>query len=248
MEVNVAAGKGKMLPIQLFLLLLSLFVVGGIIHAEENATTNIVVETQSEEQQQGTRGGRVFVPGDAVYISNFPDTTSFLNNVFPIDDRGYIDLPIYGRAKITGMSENELVNFLRTNFKDYLRFSELQVRPLIRVSVLGGVALPGLYFVDPNRSLWDVFHLAGGTLDEDGLQDSKWKRDGKDVEDNLIPILQKGVSLRSIGFRSGDQVWVKSPDRPGFFEKFQNATSLVTLGTSVFTIYLTYEALRRSNR
>ncbi len=215
---------------------------------EENGTSgNEYTSSTSEPQQQNDRG-RVFVPGDAVMISNLPDTTSFLNDVFPIDDRGFIDLPIYGRAKISHMTRSELLNFLRNNFKDYLRFNYLQVKPLIRASILGGVALPGMYYIDPDRSLWDLYHMAGGTLDEDGLKDSKWMRDGDDVESDVIPILQRGASLKTIGFRTGDQVWVRSPDRPGFWDNFNNFTSVLTLATTTFAIYLSYESIRRNNR
>lgn len=183
----------------------------------------------------------VFVPGDAVLISAFPDTTSFLNQVFPIDDRGYIDLPIIGKVKISDMTRQEFINFLKDNFRDYLRYPYVNVKPLIRVSVLGGVPRPGFYYVDPDQTLWDLIHMVGGTLDEDGLKNMRWERDRKVVEKNLIPYLQKGVSLRSMGFRSGDQIWVRSPGKPGLIDKVLSYTPLVTMALSFFTLYFTYQ-------
>ncbi|NIT99375.1 MAG: hypothetical protein GWN01_00035 [Nitrosopumilaceae archaeon] len=186
----------------------------------------------------------VFVPGDAVKILTFPDTTSFLNNLFPIDDKGYIELPIYGRVKITHMTKDEFVSFIKENFRDYLRYPYVDVKPMIRLSVLGGVPNPGFYYFDPHRSLWEVIYKVGGTVDEDGLNEMRWKRNKDDVESNLIPILQRGSSLQSIGFQSGDQIWVKTPGKPGFLQKVsENIVPIVSITTSVITTYVTLQLL-----
>ena len=224
------------------LLVLGLFLVPCF--AEDNAPEKRGKETAfspDSPPQKGIQSRRVFIPGDAVKISTFPDTASFLNNVFPIDDQGYVELPIRGKVRISNMSTEEFVRYIKQNFRDYLRYPNVQVKPLIRVSVLGGVATPGLYFYDPDHSLWGLIKICGGPLNEDGLEDMRWKRDGKDVKKNLIPILQSGASLRSIGFKSGDQIWVKSPGRPGFIEKLGRISTIVGLGTSMFALYFTYQ-------
>ncbi len=182
-----------------------------------------------------------FVPGDAVLISTFPDTTSFLNNIFPISDRGYVELPILGKVKIVGMTEAEFKQFLKENFQDYLRYPYIYVKPMIRVSVLGGVFRPNFYWVDPDQSLWEVLYLAGGTIDEDGLKQMRWERDGEVVEDNLIPYLQNGTSLRAMGFKSGDQIWVRTPTKPTFMEQLLRYTPLVTMAVTITTLWLTYQ-------
>lgn len=192
-----------------------------------------------------------FIPGDAVEISAFPDTSSFLNEIFPIDDRGYVDLPIYGRVKIDNMSKSDFEQYIKTQYKDYLRFPNIQIKPLIRVSVLGGVPTPGFVYFDPNLSLWELINRAGGTLDENGLKEMRWERDRKAVSENLIPYLQDGTSLRNIGLQSGDQIWVKTPGKPGFWEKAQSYFPVVTLITGVATFYYTYRILlddRRAGR
>ncbi len=182
-----------------------------------------------------------FVPGDAVFISTFPDTTSFLNNIFPIDDRGYVELPILGKVKISQMSEAEFKQFLKENFQDYLRYPYIYIKPMIRVSVLGGVFRPNFYYVDPHQSLWEVLYMAGGTIDEDGLKQMRWERDGKVIEDNLIPYLQNGTSLKAMGFRSGDQIWVRTPTKPTLVEEIMRYTPLVTMAVTITTLWLTYQ-------
>ena len=35
-----------------------------------------------------------FKPSDGIYINVFPDTNSFLNGTFAIDDRGFVEIPL----------------------------------------------------------------------------------------------------------------------------------------------------------
>jgi protein involved in polysaccharide export with SLBB domain len=225
---------------QLALVLIGLLLITPCYSGEPGSGNETTV---SSTLQDRTLPGRAFVPGDAVSISTLPDTTSFLNGIFSIDDRGFVELPVYGKAKISHMTEEEFANFVRENFKDYLRFPDIQVKPMIRLSVLGGVPRPGLYYFDANRSLWEVLYDVGGTTDEDGLKQMRWKRSGKSVEDNLIPHLQNGISLRDLGFRTGDQIWVRTPGKPGTLEKARGYLSIVAAAAGLVTVYLTYQVL-----
>jgi protein involved in polysaccharide export with SLBB domain len=184
---------------------------------------------------------RKFVPGDAVQIIAILDTNSFINGTYPIDDAGYVELPIYGKVRITQMTATEFTGFLLEKYKDWLSYPFLQVKPLIRLSVLGGVPRPGFYYFDQDYSLWEVMKMVGGTLDEDGLKQMKWMRNGESVQENLIPYIQSGVALKNISFQSGDQIWVRSPNKPGFFEKSRNFFSFVGAITGFFTLYLSYQ-------
>lgn len=205
---------------------------------DELALNNNVSTTSTQDRKNF---GASFVPGDAVSISTYPDTSFFLNGIFPVDDRGYVELPILGKTRITQMTQEQFQNFLLENYRDYLRFPNIQVKPMIRLSVLGGVLHPGLYYFDQDFSLWEVLHMVGGTLDEDGLKHMRWKRDRKTVEDDLIPYLQSGVALKNIRFRSGDQIWVRSPNKPGFLQRTRSYLSLITAATSFLTLYITYQ-------
>ena len=202
-----------------FLLMCLLLVTTGYSKSPENNDSGSGETPPPAPQQDPGLPGRAFVPGDAVGISTMPDTSSFLHGVFPIDDRGFVELPVYGKAQITNMTVQEFENFIRENFKDYLRFPDIKAKPMIRVSVLGGIPLPGMYYFDSNRSLWELMYEVGGTIDENGLKQMRWERSGKTVEGDLIPHLQTGISLRELGFRSGDQIWVRTPSKPGFAEK-----------------------------
>jgi len=227
---------------QIIVLLVSLLVLLPMMsYGSETGDGDVNPLPVNPSQQTMDLQRKPFVPGDAIMISAFPDTSSFLNQVYPIDDKGCIELPIYGKVKISNMIESELIEFLKTKYRDYLRFPYLQVKPLIRVSILGGIPKPGFYYFDPNRSLWDLLYLAGGTIDEDGLKQMRWERDRKVIKKDLIPYLQQGNSLKSIGFRSGDQIWVRTPGKPGFWAKVRDYIPFFTLLTTSFTLYYTYQ-------
>ena len=189
---------------------------------------------------------QTFKAGDAVQISVYPDTSSFLHNVFPIDGDGYIFLPIVGKTRIINMTEQEFVAYINENFTQYLRTPVVQVRPLIRASLLGGFIRPNLYYVDPDQTLWDLIHRAGGTLNEDGLKKMKWSRDNKTIESNLIPYYQSSKSLSQIGFHSGDQIWTPSPSQRNFWDNVvRYVLPVATLGISIYTVYLTTQISAR---
>ena len=191
------------------------------------------------QNKQGniSRSKSPFTPGDGLFISTFPDTTSFLNNIFPIDDKGCVEFPIVGLVNVSQKSENELIEYIKDNFQQYIRSKNIYVKPMARVTVMGGVANPGLYYFDYNTSLWNVIQKAGGPLAEDGLKKMRWERNGDELEDNLMPFIENGISLKNLGFQSGDQIWTPTPIPPARFD----ILPYVTFVSSIVFFYFTYQ-------
>lgn len=154
-----------------------------------------------------------FNAGDGLRITVPLDSTSFINGIYPIDGDGNIFLPIIGQYNVTSKSPEEFKDFLKSTYEQYLHYPEIQVTPLIRVGLLGGFNRSGMYYVEPQSSMWDLISLAGGTVHERGLKKMTWERDRKVLNKNLIPYLESGKSLQSIGFKSGDQIWTPSDNR-----------------------------------
>ncbi len=181
-----------------------------------------------------------FKPGDGIQISTFPDST-FLSRVFPIDDRGYAEFPIVGEIDVSKMTEQELVDFIKSTYTNYLRHPNVRVKPVVRISMLGGFMRPGLYYVDINSSLWEAVHLAGGTLLEDGIYEMRWERNHDDVVDDTAPVFERGISLRELGFKSGDQIWTPSPAARTFWDTIRDVMPILTFSTTLWAIYNTYQ-------
>ncbi len=213
----------------------------GEVSANTNANMEAAAVSISSALQQTVDNSKPFVAGDGIWIYTFPDTSSFLNRPFPIDNNGMIDFPMIGKVRVTDMSVSELENFLKTQFRSYLKFPTLRVKPMIRISVLGGVPRPGLFYVHNDQSLWEVMNYVGGTVSEDGLKEMQLERDNDIVYEDLIPFFEKGVSLKNMGIKSGDQIWVPSPDRPSIWQEIKEVMPLVTFSTSLFFFYLSYQ-------
>ncbi len=182
-----------------------------------------------------------FTPGDGLLISTLPDTTSFLNGVFAIDDRGYAELPIVGKVRVSKMTVQDLLDFLKKNYENYLRFPNFYVKPVVRISLLGGFVRPGLYYVDINSSLWDVVHLAGGTLTEDGIKELRWQHGKEETSKDIVRLYERGVSLKRMGFTSGDIFWTPSPTRPTFWDHVRDVLPILSFATTIWAIYNTYQ-------
>ncbi|HEX2959666.1 MAG TPA: polysaccharide biosynthesis/export family protein [Chitinispirillaceae bacterium] len=151
--------------------------------------------------------GSVMNIADAVEITVPMDDSSFLNGIYPIDDRGYAFIPIIGPVLITGQTTDSLNRLIRSELEQYMHYPEFQIRPLIRASLQGGFRIPGFFYIEPEYSLWELIAKAGGTTSEKGLKKVVWERNNQVISNNIIPLIESGKSLESIGFRSGDQLY-----------------------------------------
>ncbi len=187
-----------------------------------------------------------FRSGDAIKVQVFPDTMGFPNGVYFIDSRGYADLPVVGRIKVEGRGSKEITEYLKENWAEYLRYPNVQVRPVIRISLLGGFARPGFYCIDPHLSLWNAVHIAGGTVRSDGLKKMVWERGGKVISKDLVTILESGKSLYDVGFQTGDQLRVTAKPERGAWEVirqdvFPTLTLLLSVATTSLALYNSYK-------
>src|SRR3989339_103828 len=188
--------------------------------------------------------------GDAIRIIFYPDSGSFLNGRYPIDNEGNIVLPLLGKTNISAMDEREIVGFLNKAFVDQLRYPNVQIQPLIRIAFIGGFHQPGFYYLDPGASLWAAVGTAGGPVREDGLHLMRWERHGEILSEQLGPGLESGRSLRDLGFKSGDQIWVNARPRQQGWDTFNTKvlpglTFLVSTLTASVTLYFTYRYFYR---
>jgi len=182
-----------------------------------------------------------FKPGNGISINTFPDTSSFLNDVFPIDDRGFVEFPIIGKVKVTILTNEDLTALLKEKFKAWLRNPNIYLKPVVRVSLLGGFFRPGLYYVDEQSSLWDVVRNAGGPMLDNGIYEMEWKREGDDCDGDLVKIFEQGTSLKKMGFRSGDQIFTPMPDQRTIWDTIADVMPILTFATTVIVMYQTYQ-------
>ncbi|MDO5576549.1 MAG: polysaccharide biosynthesis/export family protein [Fibrobacter sp.] len=198
-----------------------------------NCSSSKLSKVNMPEKQQ-LNSTSSFQPGDAVSIFLPLDTGSFLNGTYPIDHSGNIIIPAYGQIRVTEFTSDQLKSHIQTTYQEYLRYPEMQVEPLIRISLQGGFITPGFYYARPDQSLWNLIALAGGTTTERGLKKMRWERSNSIQERDLIPALQSGKSLRDLGFQSGDQIW--TPVAPKSISEIiiRDILPVATFGLSLF--------------
>ncbi len=154
---------------------------------------------------------------------------------------GNVDFPIVGRSNVSSKTEDELITFLKSNFQQYIRTPNVVVKPMMRVSLIGGFTTPGLYYFDYSTSVWDAVRIAGGPTMENGLKDMVWERDRDEVVDDLLPYFEKGVSLKNMGFKSGDQFITPTIPGPTFAESIEFVMGLASFVTGLYMLYFTYQ-------
>ncbi|NOG46185.1 MAG: polysaccharide biosynthesis/export family protein [Calditrichaeota bacterium] len=216
-------------------LILFLFLVNSSLFAKSKALSGYIIQPQS------TNSSTPFKASDGILVDVFPDSNSFLNRVFQIDDRGYAEFPLAGKVNVARMSEKQLIDFIRKTYKIWMKWPNVYVKPVVRVSLLGGFTKPGLYYVDINSSLWDIVLEAGGPLKEDGVYEMHWQRNEDDETEDITKLFESGTSLRAMGFKSGDQIWTPSPDARTIWDTFGDILPVLTFATSIWLMYNTYQ-------
>jgi protein involved in polysaccharide export with SLBB domain len=136
-------------------------------------------------------------PGDVLKISVFRDKE--LSGEYPIDARGYVQIPGLGVIKAAGLDPTDVTDRLRLALieRGFAR-PEISVQPLIRVSVLGEVRSPNVYPVDPGTSLLQLLTVAGGPTDRARLQDTRVIRDGRAFRVDMESALRGSAAGRVV--------------------------------------------------
>jgi polysaccharide export outer membrane protein len=99
-------------------------------------------------------------PGDVVRLQIWREPD--MSGDYPVDDRGNVTLPRLGARHVTDIPPDSLRRGLVAQYQQYLEHSSVDVTLLRRIRVVGAVAKPGLYPVDPTMAPSDAIALAGG--------------------------------------------------------------------------------------
>lgn len=169
-------------------------------------------------------------PGDRVRVEVAGDST--LSGDFDIDSEGRVLVPIVGLATAAGRPFGEVAREIVDGFNRELVGPLVRVIPLLRVSVLGEVQTPGLYWVDPTMTLAEVLAASGGLTDSARQEDVRIRRGAE-----LIVLSANAQILPSL--RSGDRIVV---GRRGFVS--DNGPLLIGAAASVLAAVLTSLILR----
>lgn len=93
-------------------------------------------------------------------------------NGYMVQADGYINLPILGQVKVTGLSLEEAENFVKEKAEEYLKEPTVKVKVLnFKVNVTGEVKNPGLYYnYEGKLNILDALSMANGITEYANLK------------------------------------------------------------------------------
>ena len=139
----------------------------------------------------------VLRPGDALKVLVFRNVE--LSGEYVIDSRGMVQIPGLGEIQAGGQDPTSVKSRLQAALVERgFSAPEVAVQPLVRVSVIGAVAKPSLYAVEPGPSLIQLLTLAGGPLESADLRRTRVIREGRAFVVNLESALSGSGSGRVV--------------------------------------------------
>ncbi|MBI3983527.1 MAG: polysaccharide biosynthesis/export family protein [Gemmatimonadetes bacterium] len=142
--------------------------------------------------------------GDLIRIDVWGQTA--YSGQFQVDERGILLYPVVGDIDTRNLTVADVRDRIRAGLETVFNAPFVTVTPLFRMAVLGEVARPGLYTVDPTLSVIDVVAMAGGPARNGDLNKIHLLRDGERLQVSFQRENMQGRSLQEIGVRSGDQI------------------------------------------
>ncbi|HOK22648.1 MAG TPA: SLBB domain-containing protein [Candidatus Hydrothermia bacterium] len=146
------------------------------------------------------------VPGDAIVIrsTNYRELNDTL---FVIADTT-AELPYIGRINVSEITEESLRSFFIDTYSKYLKEPDLAVFVLYRISILGRVNKPGIYYVPPFAGLGDILAMSGGPLPDASLGSIKVYSNGKYRKVNFEKSVKESLNIKDLKISSGTVIEV----------------------------------------
>ena len=144
---------------------------------------------------------RPLSPGDAIRVGSWQEPE--MAGEFQIDETGQVVLPVLGRIQAGGVNPDSLRQQILDGYSAQFVNPSIQITPLRRVSILGGVTTPGLYMLDPTMRLADAVALAGGASGSGDIAKTEVRRNQVDVTAYVsltAPLMNQ--------LESGDQIYI----------------------------------------
>jgi protein involved in polysaccharide export with SLBB domain len=149
-----------------------------------------------------------FYPGDRIVVRI--DGPAPFTDTITVAAGKKIALPQMGDFSLAGVLRSELRSKLQAHVSTFIRNSEVQVKPLVRIAVLGSVSQPGFYYTSADVPLTDVVMGAGGPSSEADMAKVDIRR-GTEVlfdKNNTRRAISEGMSLDMLHLKAGDEIHV----------------------------------------
>ena len=160
-----------------------------------------------------------------------------------VDSSGYIEMPIVGSIKASGLTCFEFSEFLKISLKEYVLNPSVRTKILnFRVSILGEVNRPGTFnVINQNISLTELISTAGGFTNNANPSKILIIRDANnEIETRYVDLTSyEFINSEYYFLKQNDEVYVK-PDKASLafdFGILRNIGSIALLATTLLLIF-----------
>ncbi len=158
--------------------------------------------------------------GDSISISlwAYPEIFAGGNSTastFTVSQTGYISLPLIGRIKAKGKTQDQLRNEISHRYSRYLKQPDVDLK-ITRFngrfySIQGQVKKTGEFVIDDRpATLMTALSEAGGLLETADAHHITLTRMGKNYQFGLPELRAMGIASSNIFLRNGDSIYVDS--------------------------------------
>jgi polysaccharide biosynthesis/export protein len=177
-----------------------------------------------------------FRNGDRIVVSVRGD--SVLTDTFTVQPGRTLRLPDLPDLALEGVLRAELQDYVTRHIARFVRDPVVEVRPLIRIGLLGEVDRPGYYFATTDGLVPDAIMLAGGPTREADVTKTTVRR-GTAVlwqPAQFREAVLEGTTLDQLGLRSGDEIVIAERKRGGWENVLRTAGYISGIALSIYGI------------
>lgn len=179
--------------------------------------------------------GPALIPMDAIEVNIWrqPD----LSGKFYVDNDTTIKLPLLGRISLKEKKIDSLRVELFDLYKNYLGETFLVINFYYRISILGEVRRPGIYYISCTDKIPNLIAQAEGMTERGNLKKIRILRVGRERKLNIQKIIRKGKFLSELDLQPGDLVIVPRRTGPSL-QEFSVVISAMSLGLSIYLAFI----------
>lgn len=153
----------------------------------------------------------------SIALTDYPNISASTSSL-TVDQQGFIQFPLIGRLKASGMSVPQFTAVLQGRLQRYLKYSDPQVKVInylgSKFFIDGEVAKSGEFpIADAPVTLYGALSMAGGATTTGDSNNIVLNRRGKNYSLGLQSLRQMGLSANQVYIQDGDSIHVNSQSR-----------------------------------
>jgi polysaccharide export outer membrane protein len=176
-----------------------------------------------------------FQVGDLVMLR--VERESVLTDTFVVETGPTLRLPVIGVIPLAGVPRTDLQAHMTRELGRFYRHPVVEARSLVRLSVVGEVAVPGWYPLRGDVVVTDALMAAGGPTQLARMDGMRIERNGEAIweDDRLRDALGQGRTVDQMGLRSGDQIII--PRQRDTESLVRTVGVLVGIPVGIYTLF-----------